>query len=82
MKVAISVVFWTVLGLIGLKIGLAGNFMGWVFILTAVWSVAATLFSKSRGNGGKDEQSGNVVGSFWDIGGCGGGCGGCGGCGG
>ena len=83
MKVAILLVFYTIFGLIGLKTGLAGNFVGWFFVLAAIWSIVVTLSSKSRGDEGKDEQSSNGAGSFWDIGGCGdGGCGGCGGCGG
>jgi hypothetical protein len=83
MKAAILLVFWTIFGLIGLAAGLAGNFVGWFFVLLAVGSIVGTLSSKNRSDQDKEEQSGNGVGSYWDLGGCsGGGCGGCGGCGG
>ena len=57
MNKAVNVLGWIIFGAIGFSLGMAGNLMGWVFVLAAAWSIVATI----RGQGGSN--------SWFDIGG-------------
>jgi hypothetical protein len=73
MNKAVNVIGWFIFGIIGFSVGMAGNLMGWVFLVAAAWSIVATV------RGQADVKDGQAGGNSWfDIGGCGG-CGGCGG---
>lgn len=77
MKTAISLIFYTVFGFIGLMGGLAGHVFGWLFVAAAVWGFYAAIRDHGKPEDPKTDGSG--TGSWFEIGG---GCGGCGGCGG
>ena len=72
MNKALNVLGWIIFGAIGFSLGMAGNLMGWVFVLAAAWSIVATICGQADA---KDGQGGSN--SWFDIGGRGG-CGGCG----
>jgi hypothetical protein len=77
MNKAVTVLVSIIWGAVGFWLGMAGNLMGWVFVLIAALSIVATIRGQADA---KDGQSGSN--SWFDIGGCGGdGDGGCGGCG-
>ncbi|HET7911169.1 MAG TPA: hypothetical protein VFL49_04015 [Pseudolabrys sp.] len=77
MNKAVNVLGWIIFGAIGFSLGMAGNPMGWVFVLAAAWAIIATIRGQADA---KDGQAGSSN-SWFDIGGCGGCSGGCGGCG-
>jgi hypothetical protein len=55
---AVNVLGCIIFGAIGFSLGMAGNLMGWVFVLAAAWSIVATI----RGQAG---QAGSN--SWFDI---------------
>lgn len=76
MDKVLPVLFYTVFGIVGFSVGMAGNPFGWLFLLVAAWSVVATI--RARDGNRKEGEDGNRDRSWFEIGG---GCGGCGGCG-
>ena len=70
MNKVVNVLGGIIFGAFGFSLGIAGNLIGWVFVLAAAWSIVATIRGQADA---KDSQV------WFDIGGCGGdGCGGCG----
>lgn len=67
MNKTVNVLGWIIFGAIGFWLGMAGNLMGWVFVLAAAWSIVATIRGQTDA---KDGQAGSN--SWFDIGGCGG----------
>ena len=64
MNKALNVLGGIILGAIGFSLGSAGNLMGWVFVLAAVWSIVATICGRADA---KDGEAGSN--SWFDIGG-------------
>jgi hypothetical protein len=60
MNKAVNVLGWMIFGATGFSLGIAGNLMGWVFVLAAAWSIVATI-RRQAGQAGSN--------SWFDIGG-------------
>jgi len=60
MNKTVNVLGSIICGAVGFSLGMAGNLMGWVFVLAAAWSIVATI----RGQAG---QAGSN--NWFDIGG-------------
>ena len=64
MNKAVNVLGSIICGAVGFSLGMAGNLMGWVFVLAAAWSIVATIRGQADA---KDGQAGSN--SWFDIGG-------------
>jgi hypothetical protein len=76
MNKTVNVLGGIILGAIGFWHGMAGNPMGWIFVVAAAWSIVATIRRKADAKDGQAGKDGSN--SWFDIGGCGGCGGGCG----
>jgi hypothetical protein len=64
MNKAVNVLGSIIFGAVGFSLGIAGNLMGWIFVLAAAWSIVATICGRADA---KDGQAGSN--SWFDIGG-------------
>jgi len=61
MNKVVNVLGGIIFGAVGFWLGMAGNLMGWVFMLFAAWSIVATILGKAGANDGQ-------AGGWFDIG--------------